>query len=255
MHSVIFNISESFVFFLIIYCQVQRTKYVEYLLFRISQVWETATCSSKLDETQGLEVQTFTCLIRQEILLHHVTDQIISVSLLPQSITLSFLLFLLIPSSVFAGIRWTASMNEWTQTETLARPSAWPRTPFLTVTTEILARRTWDCLERCRRTMTTNPKRNRSQNLKFIKWIHALKFHVSAFPFSSSCTGGYFSPVMPHKKRLHSFSGPTDWRDLLTNSTAGVEHHWWTAITELTVWLSGLSSYIRVAASGLCNGR
>lgn len=176
-------------FFKIIYCQVQRTKYVEYLWFRISQVWETATCSSKLDEAQSLEVQIFTCLIRQEILLHHVTDQIILVSPLPQSITLSFFLFLLIPSSVFAGIRWIASMKEWTQTETLARPSAWPRTPFLTVTTEILARRTWDCLERCRRTMTTNPKRNRSQNLKFIKWIHA--FHVSAFPFSSSCTGGY----------------------------------------------------------------
>lgn len=123
------------------------TKCVEYL-FSFSQVWEKATCSSKLDETQSFEVQSHTDSICREILLHRVIDQMMLVSLAPQSLSVLFSFFFLFlrrflslsfSLSLFAGIRWMRSVKKWTQTETVAktsaRPSAWPGTsPFPTVT-------------------------------------------------------------------------------------------------------------------------
>lgn len=108
------------------------TKCVEYFLLSFSQVWEKATCSSKLDETQSFEVQSHTDSICREILLHRVIDQMMLVSLPPQSITVCLILSFFFSfsdassHSPFLSL-FSLGLDGWGAWKSERRQRPWPR--------------------------------------------------------------------------------------------------------------------------------
>lgn len=138
--------------------KVQRSKSLldnhSILITLLSQFWGVKSCWSNLDEAQ---IQIHAALIScsdpsSTAWLQYPYSRISSI---PRFFRRSFTL---------------AGLNGWRawkrKAETVAMPSARPSArPFQTVTMSTLATRMRDCLERRRRVMKINPRRNRTRNI------------------------------------------------------------------------------------------